>query len=64
MNKEISPAALWRSHQKNLNPCQKDGAFEEIFHRQQQNNGHNQKEEENQEIPLANVEIGLKEVKE
>ena len=44
MNKEKCPPSVWRFHQKCLNPCGQGGASEELFHRQQQNNGSGKKE--------------------
>ncbi|MGI6278872.1 MAG: hypothetical protein ACOYJ8_03670 [Patescibacteria group bacterium] len=51
MSKERSAPSLWRLHQKNLNPCKKEGAFGELFQHQQKNNNRLQKEPS--EIPLS-----------
>ena len=52
MSKEISSPSLWRLHQKNLNPCKRGGAFEEIFNRQQKNNNDNKASQEMDKITL------------
>jgi hypothetical protein len=52
MSKERSSPSLWRLHQKNLNPCKRGGAFEEIFNRRQENNNNNKAPQEMNKITL------------
>jgi hypothetical protein len=64
MSKERSSPSLWRLHQKNLNPCQGGGTFEEIFNRQQKNNNNNKAFQEMDKITLDDWLAVLEKAKE